>query len=130
MATNEDIEIYRQRYETFRYLDGLHWQMFKIAIIILGPFSVAYVRTSPNIAQWILMVIGILFIIFGVTMFRIGQGVNMNNKVLHRVASRIGDKDIPLTSNRWLSVRFWASLILTLSGVLSVAAPVLCKFWR
>ena len=34
MATNEELEIYKQRYETFRYLDRLRWQMLQIAVIV------------------------------------------------------------------------------------------------
>ena len=34
MAEQENIEIYRQRYETFRHLDKLRWQMLQILVAI------------------------------------------------------------------------------------------------
>lgn len=123
MATNEELEIYKQRYETFRYLDGLHWQMFKI-VMVLGPFVLAYIRasagTNSSISQWILLIIGVLFALFGAVMLRIGQGIDMNNQVLHKFASKVGDTDIPQKAKKWKSARSWAAFVLIVSGIACV----------
>ena len=119
MATCEQLEIYKQRYETFRYLDRLRWQMLQI-VMILGPLSLAYVKAESESVLWVFAVVGVLFVISGATMFKIKHGVDMNNKVLREVASKIGDNNIPPKSKLWFSFGFIVPLTLILLGVIFI----------
>ena len=53
MATNEEREVYRQRYETYRFHYRLEWQLFQvgaaIGLIILRPGKDAF---SPQAWQF------------------------------------------------------------------------------
>lgn len=95
MADEKALEIYRQRYATFRHLDRLRWQLLQI----LGVGSIAFIinangNGSISSLWWALL--GWMFIIFGVVMERIRKGLNDNNEVLRDVAIHIGDKGIPV----------------------------------
>ena len=123
MATNEELEIYKQRYETFRYLDRLRWQMLQIAII-LGPLILVYGKDGSEPARWVCVVVGILLILLGLTMLKIRHGINMNNQVLHKAATGVGDTEIPPVSKRWKSIGWWISLALIGLGVLCIVIAI------
>ena len=74
MATIEELEIYKQRYETFRYLDRLRWQMLQIAVIV-GSLILAYGKDESEPARWVLAVVGALLTILGSTMLKIRHGI-------------------------------------------------------
>ena len=94
MATINQIEIYKQRYETYRHLDRLRWQMLQIAVGA-GSLILAFAGGDSEPNWWIFAAVGLLLIIFGSVMLRIGHGINMNGKVLSKAASAVGDVDIP-----------------------------------
>ena len=117
MATIDEIEVYKQRYETYRHLDRLRWQMLQIAVGA-GSLILAFARSGCEPDWWIFAVVGLLLMIFGLAMLRIGQGINMNGQVLSKAATLLGDVDIPATSNRWKSVSFWIACILIIFGII------------
>lgn len=115
MPTINQIEVYKQRYETYRHLDRLRWQMLQIAVGA-GSLILAFAGGDSEPAWWIFAAVGLLLIIFGSVMLRIGHGINMNGKVLSKAASAVGDVDIPSTSKRWKSVSFWVACVLIVLG--------------
>ena len=124
MATNEELEIYKQRYETFRYLDRLRWQMFQIAVIV-SSFILAYgkkIGTEP--AQWVFVVVGALLMIVGLTMLKITHGMRLNNQVLQKAATRVGDTEIPPVSRWWKSIGCWIPVVLIFLGVMSILIAI------
>ena len=105
MATPAELEIYRQRYETYRHLDRLRWQMLPVAVGA-GAAILAFARYRSEPVWWMFLGVGLLLVISGVAMRRIGQGINRNGEVLRKIAATIGDKDIPPVG-KWLkSVAF------------------------
>ena len=52
MATKEELEIYKQRYETFRYLDRLRWQMLQIAVGT-GSLILSFGRDGSEPERWV-----------------------------------------------------------------------------
>ena len=123
MDTLKELEIYKQRYETFRYLDRLRWQMLQIAVIV-GSLILAYGKDGSEPARWVFAVVGALLMIFGSTMLKIRHGINMNNQVLHKAATRVGDTEIPPVSKWWKSIGWWISLALIGLGVLCIAIAI------
>ena len=120
MATTEQLEIYKQRYDTYRHLDKLRWQMFQIAI---GSGSVVFAFGRGESSEpdwWVLAIIGFLLVIFGLVMERIRNGISMNGMVLEKVGKIVGDADIPPVSRWWKSVSFWISAFLMTLGILSL----------
>lgn len=122
MATSDEVEIYKQRYETYRHLDRLRWQMLQIAVGA-GSLILAFARGGCKPDWWVFVVVGLLLIIFGSAMLKIGHGINMNGQVLSKAATVIGDVDIPPTSQWWKSISFWIACILIVLGIICVALP-------
>lgn len=121
MENNENaLEIYRQRYETFRYLDNLHWFMLQVAVGG-GTIATTFLSTSEkNVIWWHYVLIGILFVAIGVSMLRIKSGARANNTILRKFARQIGDLDIPENKSLLNSVSYWVTLAVIGLGVSSV----------
>lgn len=120
MATNEEIEIYRQRYETYRHLDKLRWQMLQISVAV-APLVLAFsVRNDQPPPVWSWIAIGIFLLITGWVMERMRTGLNNNSAVLRKYSEILGDADQP-TLNEWkTSSAFWTAFGLRLIGIGSI----------
>jgi len=123
LDASKELEIYKQRYETFRYLDRLRWQMLQIAVIV-GSLILAYGKEGSEPARWVFVVVGALFTMLGLTMLKIRHGINVNNQVLHKAATLVGDTEIPPASKWWKSIGCWISLVLIGLGVLCIAISI------
>ena len=52
MATIGALEIYKQRYETYRHLDRLRWQMLQIAVGVGSLRILAFARSGREPDWW------------------------------------------------------------------------------
>ena len=95
-----EVEIYRQRYETFRHLDRLRWQMLPVAGGA-GAVILAFARQGATPEWWAFVIVGVLLAMSGWAMWRIGQGINKNGAVLCKWAAVVGDTDIPPPPAKW-----------------------------
>ena len=96
------IEIYKQRYETYRYLDRLFWQMFQIAIgAIAIVAAILKIGTSDPAIPFGL--ISMLWIFIGGAMLRQRDGIRSNHFALKKAADAIGDTDIPKPKKNGIS---------------------------
>ena len=75
-------EIYRQRYETFRHLDRLRWQMFQIAIAAGSAIYVVDNRTGGPTRLAFLLAGIVIFILAAAMLCRIGHGIKVNDAYL------------------------------------------------
>ncbi len=119
MATTDELEVYKQRYETYRHLDRLRWQMLQIAVGA-GSLILAFARGDSKPEWLVFAVVGLMLIMFGVVMLRIGHGIKMNGQVLSKAAALVGDADIPSVSKCWKSVAFWIASMLIVIGVVCI----------
>lgn len=122
MENNNALEIYKQRYATFRHLDRLRWQLLQISVGV-GSLALAFTANSSKSPGWWAL-LGLMFIIFGVVMERIRKGLNKNNEVLRDVANQIGDKGIPPVSKPWQSTACWVAWILIIVGVMCIIISI------
>lgn len=114
----EYLEIYRQRYETFRHLDKLFWQMLQIAIAA-GSIILAFGDGESSEPEWwALISIGLILIMLGSAMLKIFRGRKKNGKVLHKAGIKIGDKDIPIRKSNWKSASYWTALGVIMVGTI------------
>ncbi len=115
MSDQNNLEIYKQRYDTFRHLDRLRWQMFQIAVgaaaLILG---IGGTLTNLRWVSWV--VIGLIFFCLGFAKLKIGNRVVMNSKILREFGKAVGDVDIPEATKKDISFRI--ARILMVFGVI------------
>lgn len=119
--TAEQLEIYKQRYETFRHLDKLRWQMLQIAIAT-GAVVLAFgsgASTKPE--WWTWAAVGMILLILGFAKMRIGSGVRKNGEVLRSVGNAIGDVNIPKQLSSFSSVSFWIAITMMVMGSVCLA---------
>ena len=114
--TDKNLEIYRQRYETYRHFDKLRWQMLQILVAIASATALLLRYTTGTLEWWFFCLLGASLLIIGFVMIRIGDGIRANNKVLKKVAKAIGDNRIPTVSNPWKSVAHWISVLVMVLG--------------
>ena len=123
MSQNVDVEIYRQRYETFRHMDKLRWQMLQI-VIAVGSFSVLVLNgTDSRFGALVVFGIGLIFFVLWYVIKRFNNSIYMNGLVLQEVGARIGDVSIPAAANNWKSSSRWIerSILLLSIGCFAVA---------
>lgn len=118
------VEIYSQRYETFRHLDKLRWQLFQLLVAIFSASALVLRWTSGEIAWWFYTLLGLALVIISFSMFQVSKGIRMNSEVLKSAAEAIGDHGIPDVSNKWKSIAHWIAIIVMLAGVIMLAYPI------
>lgn len=125
MCQNNNLEIYRQRYETFRHLDKLRWQMLQI-VAAIGSVSALSLRVMKAEAEWwFIGIIGIILLFFSYAMFRIGEGIMKNGIVLQNFGEKVGDTTIPDVSGRWRASSHWIAILVFVIGILCLSFATL-----
>ena len=122
--SEENVEIYRQRYETFRHLDKLRWQMLQLLVAIASATALILRSTSGDIEWWFYFFLGVALVIIAFVMFRIGGGIRKNAETLKKAAEIIGDHGMPDVSNKWKSIAHWISVIVMGLGAFFIAASI------
>lgn len=113
---DSEIEIYRQRYETFRHLDKLRWQMLQLLVAVASATALVLRSSKGPIEWWFYSLLGFSLVVISVVMMKIGTGIRTNSQVLKRVASNVGDTGIPDVSSSWRSVAHWLSVSVCIIG--------------
>lgn len=121
-------QIYTQRYETYRHLDRLRWQMFQLAVV-MGSGVLAFGKATEAAPEWwVLATAGLLFASFGIVMERIRHGIARNGEMLKVAAEHIGDTGIPIAAPWRKNISFWIAIALIAAGLLclGLSANLLC----
>jgi F0F1-type ATP synthase assembly protein I len=115
----EWIEIYKERYETFRHLDRLRWQSPMIALVggsaLLGLTKAEQFIYPPF---WSFIIFAILCFLSAFLIFQIRKGVRKNDEALTEAAREIGDLRIPGSTNS-RGASWWFMLFLIILGLAS-----------
>lgn len=118
--TDADLEVYRQRYETFRHLDKLRWQMLQIVVAVLSAAALVY-RSSPDGLEGpFRALIGLALVTVAVVSWRISAGLAANGTVLREVGARVSDTAIPDQSRWHASWTNWLTLFVGVGGLASL----------
>lgn len=124
------VEIYAQRYETFRHLDKLRWQMLQMLIAVASATALILRFTSGEVDWWFHELLGVALLMLAFAMFRIGRGIRQNANVLRKAAAIIGDSGIPDVNNEWKSVAHWiAVLVAGLGAILLLYGLAMLLGW-
>ncbi|MFC1720733.1 hypothetical protein ACFL0K_00555 [Patescibacteria group bacterium] len=124
-TVTEQLEIYKQRYETFRHLDKLRWQMLQIAIAtgsVILTFGKSDSTAEPG--WWIWATVGMVLLILGFAMMRISNGIKKNGENLRRVGDIIGDVNIPKSSPGLSNISFWIETIMITMGLVCLILSI------
>lgn len=113
----EYLEIYKQRYETFRHLDKLFWQMLQIAAAATSVVLAFGNKDLNNPEWWIIIAVGAILTVLGIAMLKIDHGKRGNGRVLNWVGNKIGDTKIPGQRSKWCSASYWTALSVTGLGL-------------
>ena len=123
MASEDEREIYRQRFESERSWYRLEWQLFQVGVAI-GLVTLGLGDEAFKPEWWQLLIGGAVFVKFSYAMQRISKGFRDNREKLRVYASRVGDY-IPKGSSKPLeSAAVRSRLLLHTVGVILVIAGV------
>ena len=128
--TDENIEIYRQRFETFRHFDKLRWQMMQILVAVASATALLLRSTAGTIVWWFYCLLGASLLFIGFVMIRIGNGIKANARVLKKAAENVGDDGMPTTSSLWRSVAHWISVSVMVLGTFLLATSIWMAVYR
>ena len=113
MADQNDLEIYKQRYETYRHLDRLRWLMFAAAVGVVALFLL-FNGVRFGSVGW--LVLGGLLLSLGAAKLRIGLQAAEITEALSAFAQPTQDaEETPETPRQGAS--FWFGRMLTAFGV-------------
>ena len=121
MSTDSDIEVYRQRYETFRHLDRMRYQLLQILVALGAAIAIFFRFKSDPVEWWILMLVGAMIFLIGNAMSKVSSGLWANNDALRKIGRKVGDLDIPGPTNKYRSVSYRISFVVqSLGGLLAL----------
>lgn len=113
----KQLEIYKQRYETFRHLDKLFWQMLQISIGAVSIVLAFGKGKSGSLEWWTFGGVAVILLLLSFSMLKIDSGKRANGKILNKIGKAIGDGDIPEQSSKWCSASFWTAIIVGILGI-------------
>lgn len=120
-TTQKSVEIYTQRYETFRHLDKLRWQMLQLLIAVASATALVLRSTSGELEWWFFALLGAALAALAFVMLRIGGGIRKNAIALRKAGTAIGDNGLPDVSNKWKSVAHWLAISVMILGFAMMA---------
>ena len=121
MADQNDLEIYKQRYETYRHLDRLRWLMFLAAVAVAALFLLLDGARFGSVG-W--LVLGGLLLSLGAAKLRIGLQAADISEALAAFSQPTQDaEETPETPRQGAS--FWFGRMLAAFGVGCFLAPLI-----
>lgn len=118
-------EVYQQRYETYRHLDGLRWHMMQIGVVAA---SIVFAFSSEKGSEpdwWSWVGVGVVLVFSATAMLKIGSGISANAEMLKIAGEKLGDTHLPGTSKKRNSVAFWVAITMLAVGLASTLYPLL-----
>ena len=119
------LEIYKQRYETFRHLDRLRWQLVQLTVAIFTATALVIRLTSGQIEWWFTLALAGALIGICFSMLKISSGLIANQSVLSEAASAVGDAGIPRVDQKMKSVFHWISFSVGIVGIIFFLKAIL-----
>ena len=119
MASDDEREIYRQRFEAERSAYRLEWQLFQVGVAI-GLVTLGLGEHASDPKWWPFLISGAVFVKFSYAMQRIAKGFRGNREKLSEYASKVGDCIPNGLSKPWESAAVRARLILHTVGVILI----------
>ena len=128
VVQTDHAEVYRQRYETWRYLDRMKWQMVQILVAIYAGSGVYLNAVESRWLGCFLLLAGLAVVLISWAIYRISTGLRANSRVLREAAEALGDAGIPEVRSRWRSVSHYIMLFGVVSGTVSMGWGIMLFF--
>lgn len=122
-------EVYQQRYETYRHLDQLRWQVVQIGVATASAIFAFSEKSNSSISWWALVACGVVLLFTGVILGRIRSGIVSNSIPLKLAGEQLGDMYLPHVGNRWKSVAFWIEISTYCLGLVALVFALKEKFF-
>lgn len=124
----DQLELYRQRYETWRHLDSQRYRTVQISASFVGAAAAVIVSANDVISWWILLALSILLILESRILTRINDAIHKNGDALREYGVAIGDKHLPDTSQRSNSIFYYLEWLLLSAGILFALVSAFLAF--
>ncbi len=100
------VERYRQRYETWRHLDKIRYQIIQLAIGMGGAIALVIRATGTDIPFWLLTILAIIFFLLWMVLSKVNLAIRKNGASLQKYGEEVGDDDLPDVSQKDRSAVF------------------------
>lgn len=122
--SEESLELYRQRYETWRHLDRLRYSTIQITVGGAGAVIAALEILQSKPAIWIWFAFAIFLFVQWKSLGKINDAIIANGAALSEYGRQIGDDKIPNTSERIKSVFYYVEWIVFASACISLVTGI------
>ena len=125
MVTDRQLEIYKQRYETFRFFYRLEWQLLQVGVVIgLGLFALGVENENGNPNNWRYFASGSVFLGFSYAMHRMAKSTMENYPSWIEYARVVGDFNVRAPGEWWGSAAVWGRVLLHSLGVMLILCAI------
>ncbi|NKB26396.1 MAG: hypothetical protein GKR99_02070 [Rhodobacteraceae bacterium] len=101
------LERYRQRYETWRHLDKIRYQIIQASIALLAAGAVVINFSDNSLPFWFFLIVGLAAMMFWKVLYKVNDAIIGNGQALRDYGAAIGDEDLPDVSDRKASVFYY-----------------------
>ena len=112
------LEVYRQRYETWRHLDKVRYQLIQVAVAA-GAALAIFVQANDGEAYPLALIIfaGVLLLLWKI-LAKVNDAIVSNGAALKDFGNAVGDDRLPDVSKRVKSVFYYTEWILFFAGAI------------
>ena len=117
------LEIYRQKYEVYRHLDKLRWNVPTISLAA-GTVLLTFSGENDSPKWWAFVVFGILLLFSSYAVFRMRKGIAKNHQTLVEFASILGDNSISELKKRG-GATWWLAIVMFVGGLAAIIGGIM-----
>ena len=125
MATKEELEVYRQRCESYRFHYKLEWQFLQVGVAI-GLVTLGLGEQAFNPQWWQFIIGGGVFLGFSYAMQRVARAITDSRPSFVCYARLVGDDRVQEIGSWQKSAAVWGRIILHSTGVILIVCGI-CK---
>lgn len=118
--SEQALECYRQRYETWRHLDSKRYVTVQITVASFAGLAAIADTVEENMPIWGWLAYGIFLFFQAKLLSKINDGVVANGKALEEYGKAVGDVQIPCTHERKSSVFYYLEWIIFFASIMCI----------
>lgn len=111
------IEIYKERYETWRHLDRTRYQIVQLSIALCAALVVGFESGLLKSEYWLSGAASITLLLLWRVLAKVNLAIQKNGEALRAFGLAVGDDQIPDVSKKDLSIFFLVETCFALAGL-------------